>query len=49
MKRGQVYLGIGYEMINFEDNQTVRNHTKATHRPELMVGPRVRFNGALFT
>jgi hypothetical protein len=30
MKRGQAYLGIGYEMINFEDNQTIRNQTKAT-------------------
>jgi len=35
---GQVYLGIGYEMIHYEDNQTVPNHIKANIGPELVVG-----------
>jgi len=40
---GQVYLGIGYEMIHFKDNQTVPNHIKADIGPELVVGLRIRF------
>ena len=35
---GQVYLGVGYEMIHYEDNQTVPNHIKASIGPELVVG-----------
>ena len=40
---GQVYLGIGYEMIHFEDNQTVPNHIKANIGPELVVGLKLSF------
>jgi hypothetical protein len=40
---GQVYLGIGYEMIHFEDSQTVRNHIKANIGPELVVGFKLSF------
>jgi hypothetical protein len=40
---GQVYLGIGYEMVHFEDNQTVPNHIKANVGPELVVGIKLSF------
>jgi hypothetical protein len=40
---GQVYLGIGYEMIHFEDSQTVPNHINANIGPELVVGVKVSF------
>jgi hypothetical protein len=40
---GQVYLGIGYEMIHFEDSQTVPNHIKANIGPELVVGLKLSF------
>jgi len=40
---GQVYLGIGYEMIHFEDNQTVPNRIRANIGPELVVGFKISF------
>ena len=40
---GQVYLGIGYEMIHFEDNQTVPNRISANMGPELVVGFKISF------
>src|SRR5215813_2004709 len=40
---GQVYLGIGYEMIHFEDNQTVPNRIKANMGPEQEVGFKISF------
>jgi hypothetical protein len=36
-------LGIGYEEINFEDNQPVPNHIHADLGPLGVVGVRVRF------
>ena len=39
----QVYLGLGYEMIQCEDNQSVPNHIKANIGPELVVGLKLSF------
>jgi hypothetical protein len=39
----RVFLGVGYDMIRYEDNQRVSNHIKADIGPELVVGLRVRF------
>jgi hypothetical protein len=40
---GIVYLGIGYDRIDEEDNQKVSNHIKAGIGPEVVVGLRLRF------
>ena len=40
---GIAYLGIGYDLIDEEDNQKVSNHIKASIGPEVVVGLRVRF------
>ena len=40
---GRAFLGVGYDMIHFEDDQRVPNHIKANIGPELVAGLRVRF------
>jgi len=40
---GIAYLGIGYDLINEEDNQNVPNHIKASIGSELVVGLKVSF------
>ena len=40
---GQVYLGIGYEMVHYEDNQTAPNRIRANVGPELVVGLKLSF------
>lgn len=40
---GMAYLGIGYDRINEEDNQSVPNHIKASIGPEVVVGLKVNF------
>jgi hypothetical protein len=40
---GIAYLGIGYDLIDEEDNQKVSNHIKASIGPELVVGIKVNF------
>jgi hypothetical protein len=40
---GMVYLGIGYDRIDEEDNQKVPNHIKASIGPEVVVGLKVNF------
>ena len=42
-KHTQVFLGIAYEQINFEDHQPVPNHIHADLGPLGVVGVRVRF------
>jgi hypothetical protein len=37
------YLGIGYDRINEEDNQSVPHHIKASIGPEVVVGLKVNF------
>lgn len=39
----RVFLGVGYEMIRYEDNQLVPNHIKVDIGPELVVGFRSCF------
>lgn len=40
---GMVYLGIGYDLIDEEDNQKVPNHIRASIGPEVVVGLKVAF------
>src|SRR5262245_35795305 len=40
---GMVYLGIGYDRIDEEDNQKVPNHIKASIGQEVVVGLKVNF------
>jgi hypothetical protein len=40
---GQAFLGLGYELIDFEDNQKVPNHIHAESVPLGLLGVRVRF------
>jgi hypothetical protein len=39
----RVFLGVGYDMIRYEDNQKASNHIKADIGPELVVGLQVHF------
>ena len=40
---GSAFLGIGYESIQYEDNQTLSNHIKADIGPLLIAGLQVQF------
>jgi len=40
---GIAYLGIGYDLIDEEDNQKVPNHIRASIGPEVVVGLKLRF------
>jgi hypothetical protein len=40
---GIAYLGIGYDLIDEEDNQKVPNHIRASIGPEVVVGLKARF------
>ena len=40
---GSLFLGIGYDRIDFEDSQTVPNHIEVDMGPLLIVGLKVRF------
>jgi hypothetical protein len=39
----RVFLGVGYEVIRYEDNQRVPNHINVAIGPELVIGFRLRF------
>lgn len=40
---GAVYLGVGYEKIEYQDNQTVPNHINVNLGPLLVAGVEIRF------
>ena len=40
---GIAYLGIGYDLLDEEDNQKVPNHIRASIGPEVVVGLKARF------
>src|SRR5438094_8768471 len=44
---GGAFLGVGYDMIHFEDDQRVPNHIKANIGPELVAGVPVRIFSAV--